>query len=186
MRGGSINLHWKGNKTMQKNVFCWAMMIVCCAVSFGCAKKTQVAENLEAPVSVAAPVASAPVDNSARQSSASDLRVGNDQMGMKTINFEFDSYVLSEGSKAILQQNAQWMKANPSANIVIEGHCDERGSDEYNMALGENRARAASNYLVSLGVAPESLRIVSYGEEKPVAFGSNEAAWAQNRRAEFK
>ncbi|MDX9708000.1 MAG: peptidoglycan-associated lipoprotein Pal [Trichloromonas sp.] len=171
---------------MQKNVFCWAIMIVCCAVSFGCAKKTQVAETLDAPASVAAPVASAPVDNSARQSSAGDLRVGNDQMGMKTINFEFDSYVLSEGSKAILQQNAQWMKANPNANIVIEGHCDERGSDEYNMALGENRARAARNYLVSLGVAPESLSIVSYGEEKPVAFGSNEAAWAQNRRAEFK
>ncbi|MDY0269661.1 peptidoglycan-associated lipoprotein Pal [Trichloromonas sp.] len=171
---------------MQKKVLCSAVMIACCAFAFGCAKKTQVAENLETPAAVAAPVASASADTSSRQSSASDLRVGNAQMGMNTVHFEFDSYVLSEESKEILRQNAQWMKANPGANIVIEGHCDERGSDEYNMALGENRARAASNYLVSLGVAPESLRIVSYGEEKPVAMGANEAAWAQNRRAEFK
>jgi peptidoglycan-associated lipoprotein len=104
---------------------------------------------------------------------------------MKGIYFEFDSYVLTEDSKRTLQENAQWMKANPSANIVIEGHCDERGSDGYNMALGENRARSASNYLVSLGAAPESIRIVSYGEEKPVAMGHDESAWAQNRRAEF-
>ncbi len=168
---------------MQKNIFCWAMVVVCCAFSFGCAKKTKVAETAEAPAVVAQEAPQ--VDRSAPQADTSGLRVGNDQMGMKGIYFEFDSYVLTEDSKRTLQENAQWMKANPTANIMIEGHCDERGSDEYNMALGENRARAASNYLVSLGVAPESIRIVSYGEEKPVAMGHDESAWAQNRRAVF-
>ena len=78
------------------------------------------------------------------------------------------------------------MQTNSGVQVVIEGHCDERGSDEYNLALGESRALAAKNYLVSLGINENRLSVISYGEEKPAVMGSDEEAWAQNRRAEFK
>ena len=168
---------------MKKNVFCSALIIVCCAFSAGCANKTNVAENLD--TLAAAPQEVAVSTDRSSQSDSTGLRVGNAQLGMKGIYFEFDSYTLSEESKQTLQANVEWLKANPTANIVIEGHTDERGSDVYNMALGENRARSASNYLVSLGVTSERIRIISYGEEKPAVMGQGEAVWSKNRRAEF-
>ncbi|WP_305043371.1 peptidoglycan-associated lipoprotein Pal, partial [Geoalkalibacter sp.] len=104
---------------------------------------------------------------------------------MERIHFDFDAYTLSAEARQILAATGSYLLANPGVNIVIEGHCDERGSDEYNLALGERRARATQNYLVSLGVAAERTRIISYGEERPLDPASNEAAWAKNRRAEF-
>lgn len=169
---------------MKKNVFCWSLILVCCAFSFGCAKKTKVAETTDT-LSTAPQAVAVSSDRSGSQSDNSGLRVGNAQLGMKGIYFDFDSYTLSEDSKQTLQSNAAWLKANPTANIVIEGHTDERGSDVYNMALGENRARSASNYLVSLGIAAERIRLISYGEEKPAVMGEGEAVWSKNRRAEF-
>ena len=106
--------------------------------------------------------------------------------GLQRIHFAFDQFTLSEEARAILDQNAQYMKANSSANVVIEGHCDERGSDEYNLALGESRALAARNYLNSLGISGSRISVISYGEEKPLDQAANEEAWAMNRRAEFK
>jgi peptidoglycan-associated lipoprotein len=105
---------------------------------------------------------------------------------MKNIYFEFDQFTLSADARKTLAENAEYLKANSGTQVVIEGHCDERGSDEYNLALGESRALAAKNYLVSLGISARQLSVISYGEEKPAAMGSNEAAWAKNRRAEFK
>jgi len=104
---------------------------------------------------------------------------------LQTVYFEFDSFDLSDAARATLQANATLIKKNPGYNVVVEGHCDERGTIEYNLALGEKRARAVMDYLASLGVAPSRLRIVSYGEERPVDPASNEAAWAKNRRAQF-
>lgn len=101
------------------------------------------------------------------------------------IYFEFDQHTLSDTARETLQENMRYMQANPAATIVIEGHCDERGSDEYNLALGERRAIAAQQYLISMGIAPERVRTISYGEEKPVDLASTEIAWAKNRRAEF-
>ena len=86
----------------------------------------------------------------------------------------------------ILGENAKYLNAMSNVQVVIEGHCDERGSDEYNLALGESRALAAKSYLVSLGISAKRLSVISYGEEKPLVTGSGEEAWAQNRRAEFK
>ncbi|HXV21086.1 MAG TPA: peptidoglycan-associated lipoprotein Pal [Desulfuromonadales bacterium] len=106
--------------------------------------------------------------------------------GLQRINFAYDQYTLSDQAREVLAGNAAWMKANPGARVIVEGHCDERGSDEYNLALGERRALAAQNYLVSLGIAAGRLSTVSYGEERPLAPGKGETAWAQNRRAEFK
>ena len=99
------------------------------------------------------------------------------------ILFELDSYTVDSQDQAILQSQAQWLAQYPNARVTIEGHADERGTREYNLALGERRANAAKNYLASLGVSPDRMTTVSYGKERPEALGSNEAAWAQNRRS---
>jgi len=105
---------------------------------------------------------------------------------LQRIFFDFDQYTLTDVARATLAGNAAYLQANPSTRLRIEGHCDERGSDEYNLALGERRAMAAKNYLETLGVAGDRLSIISYGEEMPLDPGHGEEAWAKNRRAEFK
>lgn len=97
--------------------------------------------------------------------------------------FGFDKYDLSDEAQATLQRQAAWLKANPTVTLLVEGNCDERGTREYNLALGERRATAVKNYLVTLGVSADRLSTISYGKERPVALGHNEAAWAQNRRS---
>lgn len=104
---------------------------------------------------------------------------------LKTIYFGYDSHVLTEEARQVLVDNASWLIANEEINITIEGHCDERGSDEYNLALGESRALAVKNYLVTLGIAPDRLTTISFGEERPAAAGHSESVWAKNRRSEF-
>ena len=103
--------------------------------------------------------------------------------GSDTIYFGTDEYAVDQASQATLGAQAQWLIANPNVRASIEGHADERGTREYNMALGERRANAARDYLVSQGVPAARLLVTSWGKERPVASGSNEEAWAQNRRA---
>lgn len=103
--------------------------------------------------------------------------------GSDTVYFSTDEHLLDEPAKATLAAQAQWMMANPTVRASIEGHADERGTREYNLALGERRANAARDYLVSQGVPAARLTTLSWGKERPVAVGSNEQAWAQNRRA---
>ena len=103
--------------------------------------------------------------------------------GQNVIYFDTDRYNIDSADAAALQTQAQYLARYPSVSITIEGHADERGTREYNLALGERRANAAKNYLVSLGVSESRLRVVSYGKERPAAMGSDEASWAQNRRA---
>lgn len=103
--------------------------------------------------------------------------------GADVIYFDTDRYNVDSVDAAALATQAQWLARYPSKRATIEGHADERGTRDYNLALGERRANAAKNYLVGLGVDPARLSTVSYGKERPVALGSNEAAWAQNRRA---
>lgn len=105
---------------------------------------------------------------------------------LKDINFAFDSYALDATAKSILNMNAEWLKANGSAKVQIEGHCDERGTNEYNMVLGANRARAGFDYLRSLGIDASRMSTVSYGEEQPLDPAHNEGAWAKNRRDHFR
>lgn len=104
---------------------------------------------------------------------------------LKDIYFEFDKYDLKEESKKTLQEIAEWLLKNPRVKLQIEGHSDERGTDEYNLALGERRATAAFRYLKSLGVSEERLSTVSYGEMRPADPGHNEEAWVKNRRGHF-
>jgi peptidoglycan-associated lipoprotein len=150
----------------------------------GCAKKTAVdlqptstdtAATAEIPQATAASA-----DNAAKAAKAA---AGADNI--QKILFDFDSYLLTPVSKDILQKNARALQAQPEMHIIIEGHTDERGSNTYNLALGEKRAQAARTYLQTLGVTAERIKVVSYGEEKPALNGDNEETWAQNRRAEF-
>ena len=101
------------------------------------------------------------------------------------IHFDFDRYAILDKDVPTLQRIANWLKENPDYQVLIEGNCDERGTNEYNMALGEQRALAARRYLITLGIDADKLHTISYGEERPIAFGSNEEAWAQNRRDHF-
>lgn len=107
------------------------------------------------------------------------------QAALKTIYFDFDSAALSDASRGALGKYFELLGKQAGVKVRIEGNCDERGSDEYNMALGERRAKAAKDYLVSLGLPGDRLTTISYGEEKPVVEGHNEAAWSKNRRDDF-
>lgn len=104
---------------------------------------------------------------------------------LKDIHFEFDKYEVRPDARPILESNAGWLKENPQAKIQIEGHCDERGTVEYNLALGDRRAKSTRDYLISLGADPKQLSTISFGEERPQDPGHNEEAWAKNRRAHF-
>jgi peptidoglycan-associated lipoprotein len=104
---------------------------------------------------------------------------------LKRINFDFDKYFIRDDMKPVLEQNAQWLLKYPTVVITIDGHCDERGTEEYNMALGEKRAESAKKYLMNLGVPGERMKTVSYGKIKPLVKGVDEQSYFMNRRDEF-
>lgn len=104
---------------------------------------------------------------------------------LKDINFDFDRYDLRTDARDVLKTNADWLKKNASARVEIEGHCDERGTNEYNLALGAKRAQAAKDFLVTLGISGERLSTISYGEEIPLCKEQSETCWSRNRRARF-
>ena len=105
--------------------------------------------------------------------------------GLHSIHFDYDQSTLSSEARRLLGDNAEWIKQHSDVTVQIEGHCDARGSVEYNLALGERRAKSVKNYLVSLGVDGKRMTVISYGKEKPLVSGDNEEAYAKNRRANF-
>jgi peptidoglycan-associated lipoprotein len=105
----------------------------------------------------------------------------NQEVGA-VVYFDFDKFDLSPEARAQLEKQAAWLKQYPNITVTVEGNCDERGTREYNLALGERRATSAKNYLVALGIDPNRIQTISYGKERPAVLGSDEAAWAQNRR----
>ena len=109
----------------------------------------------------------------------------NQEVPLNMIHFDFDKYFIRDDAKPVLQANAAWLKKWSSVKLLIEGHCDERGTEEYNMALGEKRAKSTLDYLVSLGISPDRLKIISYGKSQPLDPASTETAWGKNRRAQF-
>lgn len=181
------------------------MMIVLAVLAFcgaslltmtSCAKKGIVSEE---PVKPAPPVVKEvtptppPVKPTPDEDKLADLERQRRQLLMEVqafesghVYFDFDKAELKPEARAILDKKAAWLKAHPDYSVRIEGHCDERGTSEYNLALGERRANAAMKYLNALGVASGRISTVSYGEERPADPGHNEGAWAKNRRDEFK
>lgn len=113
------------------------------------------------------------------------LEEANKEGYLKMVHFDFDKYYIKDDMKPILHANAEWLLKHPVVEILVEGHCDERGTIEYNIALGEKRASAAKNYLISLGVPEARLKIISYGKSKPLVRGVDEETYYQNRRSEF-
>ncbi len=142
-----------------------------------CAKKPVVKEETKPPVSQEEKTTpSESQEEGARKVTQEDLQ---------PIYFDFDKYDLREGDREILNLNALVLKENPRVRIRIEGNCDERGTVEYNLALGERRASSARDYLINLGVDSDRISIISYGKEKPKYSGQNEGAWSKNRRDDF-
>ncbi len=116
---------------------------------------------------------------------AATLSAAAAQEALKDINFDYDKSNISPEARAIMKANADILLKNTNFNIIVEGHCDERGTSEYNMALGERRAQEAKKYFINLGVDGARMKTISYGEERPMDSRSNEEAWAKNRRAHF-
>ena len=137
--------------------------------------------------------ATAPTETSSSSTVQSDvvggIYVGKDTVEMLAIDvpdrvfFAYDSYSLAASAQATLYKQAKWLKANPSVAIAVEGHADERGTREYNLALGDRRASSVKDYLMSQGISSNRISTISYGKERPVKSGSNDTAWAQNRRS---
>lgn len=155
----------------------------------GCAGKKTV--ELNSPAAEGAAPSATPgagSDATADQASAPPRATltTTDGLQLEAVYFDYDAFTLSAPARQSLERNAAWLQANLDARVTIEGHCDERGSDEYNLALGERRALAVKRYLAALGVNAERLATISYGEERPAVAGHDESAWAKNRRAELR
>ena len=109
----------------------------------------------------------------------------NREKPLGTIYFDYDRALVRDDARAVLDGNAAWLKKFRTAKILVEGHCDERGTEEYNLALGEKRAKSAQDYLLSMGIASDRIKIISYGKSQPIDPGHDESAWQMNRRAQF-
>ncbi|MBC7371130.1 MAG: peptidoglycan-associated lipoprotein Pal [Bdellovibrionaceae bacterium] len=159
-----------------------AFALVAVALVAGC-KSKQKSTDIEST-----PITSATSDTAVESTPMSFDATGSDSgkiPGLETVHFEYDKSNISAENKRILQGNGDWIKKNTTYKVQIEGHCDNRGTIEYNLALGERRANAVKAYLVSLGVPAARVSVISYGKEKPVEQGDSEAAYVKNRRANF-
>ncbi|HUH66841.1 MAG TPA: peptidoglycan-associated lipoprotein Pal [Syntrophales bacterium] len=174
-------------------------LIVCLSIAMttGCAKKTGVKEQGitgEEKAPAAAPAqqpakevakeaeTKAPAEAEAKQEKAAPVK---EEITFSDIHFDFDKYNLKPESRDVLKKLADWLSQNKDKSVLIEGNCDERGTTEYNLALGERRAQEAMKYLVELGVDAKMIKTISYGKERPLDPGHNEEAWAKNRRDHF-
>lgn len=149
------------------------MMLPVMLFTASCAKKAP-----DRPAEVAEPDGRLRAEAAAREAALAAL-VG------ENIHFAFDRSLLSDQARQILISKAEYLRTNPDITVTVEGHCDDRGTNAYNIALGERRAESVKMFLVDLGIGTNRLNTVSYGEERPIAMGHNEASWAKNRRAQF-
>jgi len=177
------------------------VLVVAGAVASGCGRKapvTQPPQQAPAPVVPAPPPPPPPMptqqpppppppaplteDQIFARKSVAEL---NAEGALRDALFDYDRWTIREADTAVLAENARWMARWPTTRITVEGHCDERGTPEYNLALGERRATSVKSYLVSLGIASDRLTVVSYGKESPVCTDETEQCWQRNRRAHF-
>jgi peptidoglycan-associated lipoprotein len=157
-----------------------ALLSIAASMAFACSKPAAPTPEITEPAPTAGAAATTPAADPAASTPA------DSGVAFSTVYFDFDSYSLTGSAKAELQKIATTLKSQQSVRIQVEGHCDERGSNEYNLALGERRARAIQEFLTAEGVSNTNLSTISYGEERPAVVGSTEEAWAKNRRGEFR
>jgi peptidoglycan-associated lipoprotein len=175
---------------MRKNVFLatgTVMIFSVMILTTSCAQKMVQTE----PISATQQKVSKVTDND-RQSQEVQLRAEKDDREVagtafvnESVHFAFDSALLSDQARLILSNKADYLRTHSEVIITVEGHCDERGTDAYNITLGERRAEAVKNFLVDLGISANRLNTISYGEERPITLGQNESSWAKNRRAQL-
>lgn len=173
-----------------------AMVLAVTLLTVSCAKQAVEAEPAPAPT----PTVTSPTDAERQAAEAAErARLEEERLRAEAaaaqaakaafvnenVHFDFDSSALTPRAQQVLRAKAEYLRANSALQVVIEGHCDERGTAAYNMALGERRADSAKAFLVNLGIAENRLSTISYGEERPIDPRSNEEAWAKNRRAQF-
>jgi peptidoglycan-associated lipoprotein len=182
---------------MTRQVGMWSLIVVVSLLLFaaGCAKKSQTASSAGTQIGASGPSAE---EIRAREEEERRRRIAESQLASRpstmapgtlvldTVYFEFDQATLTDVARDTLVRNADWMRSNGTVRIQVEGHADERGTNEYNLALGERRAAAVRGYLASLGIDGSRLVVISYGEERPADPGHGEEAWSRNRRVEFK
>ena len=131
------------------------------------------------------PVVKEPVLSEEEIFMSKSLEQINKEKPLEMVHFDYDKYFVREDAKSVLEKDAAWMKKFKTVKVLIEGHCDERGTEEYNLALGEKRAKSAMDYLSSLGIPGDRMKIISYGKSQILAGGHDEASWQMNRRAQF-
>ena len=172
---------------MKRLLFATALLALFAAI-WGCPKKAPEPEPVPEPVIEEAPPPAPeppePVAKPPSRLSEEEIAWAQENL-LVNVSFEFDKYGLTEKTLALLEAHGRWLQQNPTVKLRLEGHCDERGTVEYNLALGERRAASAKQFLVNLGTAPERLSTVSYGKERPLDAAHTEEAWAKNRRCEF-
>ncbi len=154
--------------------------LVLAVAAFGCGKKPAPTAEIESPNPG---TGSRPPCRGRRSRSGKTNSPGKGKV--KDVFFEYDKAELRSDARAILQESGRILKENPDARITLEGHCDERGTEEYNLALGQRRAEAVKSFLTDLGINASRFSVISYGEEKPFSAGHDESAWSQNRRVHF-
>jgi peptidoglycan-associated lipoprotein len=163
------------------------LMVVLAAGLFslwGCPKKAEVTAAPEEQKATAPAVQEEQKPEAAVTEEAKPERAP-EAAGLQPIYFDFDQSSIREDAKSVMTANAEWLKANPNAKIRIEGNCDERGTKEYNQALGQRRASSAKKYLADLGIAAKRISLISYGKEKPICSEQNEECWQKDRRGDF-
>lgn len=165
-----------------KNILLVAQLTFALMLAYGCGGSKKAVYTSDAP----APKMT--VDNPstpAKPEEKAEVEYAPPSLALGTVYFDYDKYDLTAATRNVLVQHARELEKLPGAQVIIEGHCDERGTIEYNLALGEKRAKAIKEYLGSLGVARSRMNTISYGKERPVDYTQNETAWAKNRRGEF-
>ncbi len=175
-----------------KKFVVYALAIVLVVAFFaGCKKKVQEVppppQVKEQPrvEKVEEPVVQEPVLSEEEIFMSKSLEQINKEQPLAMIHFDYDKYFVREDAKPVLEKNASWLNKFRTVKLLVEGHSDERGTEDYNLALGEKRAKSAFDYLVSLGISADRMRIISYGKSQPLASGHDEASWQMNRRAQF-
>jgi peptidoglycan-associated lipoprotein len=176
----------EAERVMRKLILVLVVLAFACGTMLmmsSCAKK-QVGTGEAAP----AAAAPAPAPKPAAPPSTAGVDVAQEVRAFEAegIYFDFDKSEIRAEAKAILEKKAAWLRANPSYKVKIEGNCDDRGTNEYNLALGDRRAKAAQKYLNALGISMDRMSTISYGEEKPTCNEKNEKCWSKNRRDDFK
>jgi len=171
-------------------LFLTFVLLVGMTTMWGCPKKAEVTTSPAAEVEkVTAPstpaLASAETKTSESKAEAPNERSAVSAEGLRPVYFDFNRSLMRDDAKAVLKANGAWLKANPQARIRIEGHCDARGTVEYNQALGQRRAVSAKQYLTFMGISADRITLVSYGKEKPMCTESTEECWQKNRRDDF-